>query len=113
MLTARAGVTALALVLASSFAMAQSQTPPAKSAPAGTMKQETKQDRSRSTTSSATDSVKQGAEDVKNWTEKQWNSMKAEWRKNKAQWNSCNDQAKAKHLKGKESWSFFYDCMKA
>jgi hypothetical protein len=122
MLTVRAGATVFALFVATSFAIAQTpaqtSSPPSKSAPASA----TKQDRlksnatkpgSASTTSSATDSVKQGAEDVKNWTEKQWNSMKAEWRKNKVQWNSCNDRAKAKHLKGKDSWSFVYDCMKA
>ena len=85
MLTIRAGATALAFVLATSFAMAQTPTPPAKPAPAGAMKQDqTKSD-----------------------------SMKAEWQKDKAKWNSCDTQSKAKHLTGKASWSFFYDCMKA
>jgi hypothetical protein len=53
------------------------------------------------------------ADEVKNWTRKKWNAMKREWEKDKAKWNACNEKASDKKLKGKASWSFLYDCMKA
>jgi hypothetical protein len=108
MLNIRTGITALAFVVASSVAFAQT-TAPTKPAPAptGAMTKTTP------SSSSASASVSQTADDVKHWSNKKWNEMKAEWQKDKAKWNSCDTQSKAKGLKGKESWSFFYDCMKA
>ena len=50
---------------------------------------------------------------VQNWTSKQWNAAKREWAKDKAKWDACNRQAKERHLSGRKSWSFIYDCMKA
>ncbi len=106
MLNIRTGVTALAFVVASSVAFAQTPaTAPAKPAPAA--KQETMKPATTTTSSSS------ATEDVKNWTDKKWNAAKAEWQKDKAKWNTCDAQSKAKHLTGKASWSFFYDCMKA
>jgi hypothetical protein len=53
------------------------------------------------------------AEQVKTWTLKKWNATKAEFAKDKAKWADCRKQGTDKKLKGKESWSFLYDCMKA
>jgi hypothetical protein len=39
--------------------------------------------------------------------------MKREWKKDKAKWNACREKAGDKKLKGKASWGFLYDCMKA
>ena len=112
MLTIRAGATALAFVLATSFAVAQTPTPPAKPAPTGAMKQDQmKSDQLKS--SATTSSTKSSTDEVKNWSEKKWNSMKAEWQKDKAKWNACDQKSKDQKLTGKASWSFFYDCMKA
>jgi hypothetical protein len=48
---------------------------------------------------------------VENWTRKQWNAAKREWSKNKEKWDRCNQQATDRHLTGRKSWSFIYDCM--
>jgi hypothetical protein len=53
------------------------------------------------------------ADEVKNWTRKKWNAAKREWKKDKAKWDACNVKSADKKLKGKASWSFLYDCMKA
>jgi|HubBroStandDraft_6_1064221.scaffolds.fasta_scaffold482536_2 hypothetical protein len=53
------------------------------------------------------------ADEVKDWTRKKWNAMKREWKKDKAKWNACREKAGDKKLKGKASWGFLYDCMKA
>jgi len=50
---------------------------------------------------------------VQDWSRKQWNAAKREWAKDKAKWDACNRQAKERHLSGRKSWSFIYDCMKA
>ncbi len=50
---------------------------------------------------------------VKTWTLKKWNAAKAEFAKDKAKWADCRKQGTDKKLKGKASWSFLYDCMKA
>jgi hypothetical protein len=52
-------------------------------------------------------------EQVKNWTLRQWRAAVAEFSKDKAKWASCRKQGKDMKLKGKASWSFLYDCMKA
>ena len=52
-------------------------------------------------------------EQVKTWSLKKWNEIKAEISKDKAKWSSCRQQGKDKKLKGRASWSFLYDCMKA
>ncbi len=49
---------------------------------------------------------------VQNWTQKQWNAAKREWAKDKAKWDTCNRQATERHLSGRKSWSYIYDCMK-
>ena len=102
MLNIRTGVTALAFIVATSVAFAQTPATPAKPAPAKPAATKTMAAPPSSTT-----------DDVKKWTKKQWNSAKSEWQKDKAKWNACDTQSKAKHLTGKASWSFFYDCMKA
>ena len=53
------------------------------------------------------------ADQVKTWTLKKWNQTKTEFAKDKAKWSSCRQQSKDKKLKGRASWSFLYDCMKA
>ena len=50
---------------------------------------------------------------VKTWTSKKWNEARAEFVKDKAKWADCRKQGTAKKLKGKASWEFLYDCMKA
>jgi hypothetical protein len=110
MLNIRTGITAMAFIVASSVAFAQTPATPAKPAPAA--KQETMKS-TTTTTTTTTSSPTSTSDEVKNWTTKKWNSMKAEWQKDKAKWNACDAQSKAKHLTGKASWSFFYDCMKA
>lgn len=50
---------------------------------------------------------------VKSWTLKQWNAAKREWQKDKVKWDGCNKQATDRHLSGRKSWSFVYDCMKS
>jgi hypothetical protein len=50
---------------------------------------------------------------VKTWTLKKWNEARAEFVKDKAKWADCRKQGTAKKLKGKASWEFLYDCMKA
>ena len=50
---------------------------------------------------------------VKTWTLKKWNEARAEFAKDKAKWADCRKQGTAKKLKGKASWEFLYDCMKA
>jgi hypothetical protein len=62
---------------------------------------------------SMSDKASATADDVKNWTRKKWNAAKREWQKDTAKWSSCDDEAKAKKLTGRASWSFFYTCMKA
>jgi hypothetical protein len=52
-------------------------------------------------------------EQVKTWTVRQWNRAVAEYRKDKTKWASCRKQSADMKLKGKASWSFLYDCMKA
>jgi hypothetical protein len=44
---------------------------------------------------------------------RQWNRAVAEYRKDKTKWTSCRKQSADMKLKGKASWSFLYDCMKA
>ena len=53
------------------------------------------------------------AEQVKNWSQRQWNKAAAEFSKDKAKWTSCRKQGRDMKLKGKASWSFLYNCMKA
>jgi hypothetical protein len=53
----------------------------------------------------------QTATDVSKWTHKQWNAAKAKWREEKTAWNSCQTQATAQNLSGRQSWQFLYDCM--
>jgi len=53
------------------------------------------------------------ADEVKNWTLKKWSQTKAEFAKEKAKWADCRRQNEDKKLKGRASWSFLYDCMKA
>jgi hypothetical protein len=53
------------------------------------------------------------AEQVKTWTVRQWSRAVAEFRKDKAKWASCRKQGRDMKLRRKESWSFFYGCMKA
>jgi len=53
------------------------------------------------------------SEEVKTWTLKKWNQARAEFAKDKAKWASCRKQSADKKLKGRASWSFLYDCMKA
>jgi hypothetical protein len=53
------------------------------------------------------------AEQVKTWSQKKWNQARAEFAKDKAKWASCRQQSADKKLKGRASWSFLYDCMKA
>jgi hypothetical protein len=50
-------------------------------------------------------------EDVSKWTQKQWDAAKAKWSKEKVKWAGCQKQANEKKLSGRESWSFYYDCM--
>jgi hypothetical protein len=50
---------------------------------------------------------------VKTWTVKKWNQARAEFVKDEAKWADCRKQGQNKKLKGKASWSFLYDCMKA
>jgi len=50
---------------------------------------------------------------VENWTKQKWEAAKREWQKDKAKWDACNQTATEKHLTGRKSWSFIYDCMKA
>jgi len=52
-------------------------------------------------------------EQVQTWSLKKWNEVKAEISKDKAKWSSCGQQNKDKKLKGRASWSFLYDCVKA
>jgi len=52
-------------------------------------------------------------EQVQTWSLKKWNEVKAEISKDKAKWSSCRQQNKDKKLKGRASWSFLYDCVKA
>jgi hypothetical protein len=52
-------------------------------------------------------------EQVKTWSQKKWNQARSEFAKDKAKWTSCRQQSKDKKLKGRASWSFLYDCMKA
>jgi len=49
---------------------------------------------------------------VKSWTQKKWDATKAELQKDKAKWDACNQQSNDRHLTGRASWSFIYDCMK-
>jgi hypothetical protein len=51
-------------------------------------------------------------ERAQNWSRRQWNAAKQEWRKDKAKWDVCNRQAGQRHLSGRKSWSYIYDCMK-
>jgi hypothetical protein len=53
------------------------------------------------------------AEQVKTWSLRQWNRAVVEFRKDKTKWASCRKQSSDMKLKGKASWSFLYDCMKA
>jgi len=52
-------------------------------------------------------------EKVKNWTRSEWNKTRAEFAKDKEKWATCRKEGKDKKLKGRKSWSFLYDCMKA
>ena len=52
-------------------------------------------------------------EQVKTWTRAQWAKARTEFAKDKQKWASCRRQSKDMKLKGKASWSFLYDCMKA
>ena len=47
------------------------------------------------------------------WTQKKWNAAKRELATDKGKWDVCNKRAAARHLKGRASWSFIYDCMKS
>jgi hypothetical protein len=49
---------------------------------------------------------------VKHWTQRNWNAAKVEWQKDKGKWDVCNQRATERHLSGRKSWSFIYDCMK-
>jgi hypothetical protein len=53
------------------------------------------------------------AEKVKSWTRVQWVKTRTEFAKDKEKWASCRKQNKDMKLKGKASWAFLYDCMKA
>ena len=86
----RAAAVVLAIAVGSSAALAQSSSSP-----------------------SATSTISATASEVKDWTRKKWNAMKREWKKDKAKWDACNQKSSDKKLKGKASWSFIYDCMKA
>jgi hypothetical protein len=50
---------------------------------------------------------------VKSWTQKKWNAAKHEYAKDKVKWDACNKRATERHLTGRKSWSFVYDCMKS
>ena len=52
-------------------------------------------------------------DEVKNWSKRQWNRAANEFSKDKAKWADCRKQGKDMKLKGKASWSFLYECMKA
>ena len=52
-------------------------------------------------------------EKVKHWSQRQWNAAKVEWRKDKGKWDMCNARSDERHLKGRASWSYIYDCMKS
>jgi hypothetical protein len=49
---------------------------------------------------------------VQQWTQKQWSEMTQEWRKDRVKWDGCNKRAAAQKLKGQESWTYIYGCMK-
>jgi hypothetical protein len=51
-------------------------------------------------------------DDVKTWTRAQWAKAVAEFSHEKAKWGDCRKQSKEMKLRGKESWSFLYGCMK-
>jgi hypothetical protein len=53
------------------------------------------------------------ADEVKTWSLRQWTKTRLEFAKDKTKWASCRKQGKDMKLKGKESWSFLYGCMKA
>ena len=53
------------------------------------------------------------SEQVKTWSVAQWRKARAEFVKDKEKWASCRRESKDKHLRGRASWSFLYDCMKA
>jgi hypothetical protein len=53
------------------------------------------------------------ADEVKNWSVRQWTKARIEFAKDKTKWADCRKQGKAMKLKGKDSWSFLYGCMKA
>ncbi|MDB5641430.1 MAG: hypothetical protein JWN07_747 [Hyphomicrobiales bacterium] len=48
---------------------------------------------------------------VETWSKKKWAAAQKTWAKDKAKWRSCRDQSAGKHLSGRKSWSFLYDCM--
>lgn len=92
-------VSALALVLCSGVALAQTPSP-AKPAPAATM--------APATTGAKTDST---WDKTKAMTRKEWNAAKAKWATEKVKWKDCNQQAKAEKLTAPKSWSFIGSCM--
>jgi hypothetical protein len=60
---------------------------------------------------SLTEKASSAAKDASKWTQKEWNAAKAKWVKDKEKWNSCNKEKTDKKLRGRQSWSFIYNCM--
>jgi Flp pilus assembly protein TadB len=56
-------------------------------------------------------SVSAASARVETWTRKQWDSAQKEWAKDKTRWSDCQKQSGEKHLDGRRSWSFLYNCM--
>jgi len=83
------GAVALAILVASSAALAQS---PAHD-------------------SSTTSTISNAVSEVKHWTWKKWKQARHEWKKDKAKWEGCNQKATDQKLSGRASWSFIYTCM--
>jgi hypothetical protein len=87
---------AVAAVLGTVPALAQTQGAPAKSA---------------SNDTSVSAQATQTMTDVSRWTHKQWSAAKAKWAEEKDAWNGCQNEARTKNLSGRKSWQFLYDCM--
>lgn len=58
-----------------------------------------------------TSSQPSAAAQVEKWTTKQWETAKKEWIKDKKKWADCRKQSKDQKLEGRKSWSFLYKCM--
>jgi hypothetical protein len=83
---------AFLMLVATTSAFAQDQTPPQPAAK-----------------SAATLAAKMA--EVSRWTKQQWYAAKAIWVKEKAKWADCQLQAIDKKLFGRKGWPFLYNCM--